>query len=865
MGKTIVQRIRHFSPKTYWKELIAILVILLAFVFFRNERKELGAILPQLRMADLTWVMVGLGITILYIFLQGLMYIQSFKAIGLSINLSIAIDLFLKRNLLSVFLPAGGISSLAYTTTQLRKRNLSTTQIHQAGAIYGYVGLLTVFLIGVPVILYTVWNNKNFGDAWISLLILGLLLGTVFGFVWSFRSHRGIYRWVESKFPAVASNIDEIFSGEVKLKYLLGTMVVSTVVECCGIAHAFVSMYALGLDHSFEAAAIAYTVSVVLMIVSPFLRGLGAVELTMLYIFKAYGYSQAEGLGITMLYRTFEFWLPLLLGLLAFAWRGKQLLARIGPALLIFFLGMVNLVSVLTPPLAERMKLDRFYLPAETIHASKFMVLVLGVGLLVTAAYLIKGFRIAFWIAIVFSVLSLFGHVFKALDYEEASIALFTLTLLAINYKQYRIKSNIRWVRIGFVTFVFAMFGVCLFDALSFYFIDKQHFGVEFTWRQSIYHTARSFLLFADDELMPKTSFGQEFLRITQVLGLFCWLLLIYALARPRLINDEDADGSEFARAQQLLMEFGQSPMDFFKLGKDKSLFFSEVSEGFTAYRLANEFAVVLDEPVCEPEDKEELIREFDRYCYTNGLKAIYYRVDENSLVHFSALHKQKIIIGQEAILELETFKLDGRDRKSLRNGLNMIQKKGFATMVLKAPQKTEVLRELRRVSEEWLSAFNKKEMVFAQGGFDEIALASQDIIVLKDKTEKIVGFLNVIPDYAKDECTYDMIRKSPDAPGGSMDALIVALIAYGKAKHYSYLNLGMVPMTGLGTTDSPAEKIMKFASARLGNFKRFQSLRDFKEKYATFWESKYLIFDNDFDLIQLPAALIKVMKPNDK
>jgi phosphatidylglycerol lysyltransferase len=76
---------------------------------------------------------------------------------------------------------------------------------------------------------------------------------------------------------------------------------------------------------------------------------------------------------------------------------------------------VVNLVSVLTPPLADRMKLDRFYLPLEAIHASKFMVLVLGLGLLVTSAYLIKGFRIAFWIAVVFSALSLFGHVFKAL------------------------------------------------------------------------------------------------------------------------------------------------------------------------------------------------------------------------------------------------------------------------------------------------------------------------------------------------------------------------------------------------------------------------------------------------------------------
>jgi len=352
-------------------------------------------------------------------------------------------------------------------------------------------------------------------------------LAVVFWLVWSFRTHKGIYRWVELKFPAVASNIDEIFSGEVKMKYLLGTVLASIVVECCGIAHAFVSMYALGLDHSFEAAAIAYTVSVVLMIVSPFLRGLGAVELTMLYIFKAYGYGQAEGLGITILYRVFEFWLPLLLGLIAFAWRGRQLLARVGPALLIFFLGMVNIVSVLTPPLADRMKLDRFYLPLEAIHASKFMVFVLGVGLLVTSAYLIKGFRVAFWIAVVFSALSLFGHVFKALDYEEASVALLTLIFLGISYKQYRIKSNIRWVRIGFATFAVGLIGVCLFEILSFYFIDKQHFGIEFTWRQSIYHTIRSFLLFADDDLMPHTNFGQEFLRITQVLGIFCWFLLI--------------------------------------------------------------------------------------------------------------------------------------------------------------------------------------------------------------------------------------------------------------------------------------------------------------------------------------------------
>src|SRR5690606_14135832 len=128
---------------------------------------------------------------------------------------------------------------------------------------------------------------------------------------------------------------------------------------------------------------------------------------------------------------------------------------------------------------------------------------------------------------------------------------------------------------------------------------------------------------------------------------------------------------------------------------------------GFTAYRLANEFAIVLDEPVCEQGDKEELVEEFDRYCYSNGLKAIYYRVDENSLVHFSSLRKQKIAIGQEAILELETFSLEGKERKSLRNGLNAIQKKGFTTAVLKAPQSLVILDELKVISDEWLKEFD--------------------------------------------------------------------------------------------------------------------------------------------------------------
>jgi phosphatidylglycerol lysyltransferase len=69
---------------------------------------------------------------------------------------------------------------------------------------------------------------------------------------------------------------------------------------------------------------------------------------------------------------------------------------------------------------------------------------------------------------------------------------------------------------------------------------------------------------------------------------------------------------------------------------------------------------------------------------------------------------------------------------------------------------------------------------------------------------------LNVIPDYSEDECTYDLVRKTNEAPGAAMDALIKKLIEYAREKKKLYLNFGMVPMTGNSQPDNAAEQIIR-------------------------------------------------------
>ena len=158
------------------------------------------------------------------------------------------------------------------------------------------------------------------------------------------------------------------------------------------------------------------------------------------------------------------------------------------------------------------------------------------------------------------------------------------------------------------------------------------------------------------------------------------------------------------------------------------------------------------------------------------------------------------------------------------------------------------------------------EELAFSQGYFDWDALRSQGIITISDPDKKIVGFLNIIPDYNPHECTYDMIRKTNDAPAGCMDGLIIELINYAKARGYQYINFGLAPMSGIETPGNTAERVVKLAYEKIRRFRHYHGLRDFKEKFVTRWLNKYLVYKNDFDLIQLPAALNKVMMlPVDK
>ena len=196
MAKKIINYLQH-AGKSYWRETLAVLLLLLGIYFFRSQRHELLSLREHLGNSQPQWIIAGIGVTILYILLQATMYRASFASIGSSLHWAHGTDLFLKRNFLSVFLPAGGVSSLAYAPSYLKKNGISKVQTGQASAIYAFVGILTVFIIALPVLIVSIFEQQRFENTLEGLIGLSIFIAAILFIVHSLRKKTWLYQQID--------------------------------------------------------------------------------------------------------------------------------------------------------------------------------------------------------------------------------------------------------------------------------------------------------------------------------------------------------------------------------------------------------------------------------------------------------------------------------------------------------------------------------------------------------------------------------------------------------------------------------------------------------------------------------------------
>ena len=154
----------------------------------------------------------------------------------------------------------------------------------------------------------------------------------------------------------------------------------------------------------------------------------------------------------------------------------------------------------------------------------------------------------------------------------------------------------------------------------------------------------------------------------------------------------------------------------------------------------------------------------------------------------------------------------------------------------------SELLPDLKAISDPWLEAKHTREMGFSLGRFDEAYLGWFPVAVVRIEG-RIVAFANLWCAPAGGELSMHLMRYSSAAPEGVMTFLFIEMMLWGKANGYRTVNLGTAPLSGLESRAlAPLwTKAGAFLSRHGESVYRFQGLRQFKEKFDPVWRSKYL------------------------
>ncbi|HEY0177205.1 MAG TPA: lysylphosphatidylglycerol synthase domain-containing protein, partial [Pedobacter sp.] len=182
--------------KIIFSYIFTLFFIGLSIWFIQHEKAELQDVKRLVITSKGYWITIGVLLSIVYVFIHGMMYKASFAAVGSRVGLIDATMLYTKRNFISVFLPAGGVSSLAFFSGAIENKGVNKSQINFASSIYGFVGILSVVVIAVPVFIYAIFAGSIGTGEWLGLIAVFLLIGTIYLIYRSIATSGKIYQLI---------------------------------------------------------------------------------------------------------------------------------------------------------------------------------------------------------------------------------------------------------------------------------------------------------------------------------------------------------------------------------------------------------------------------------------------------------------------------------------------------------------------------------------------------------------------------------------------------------------------------------------------------------------------------------------------
>lgn len=483
--------------------------------------------------------------------------------------------------------------------------------------------------------------------------------------------------------------------------------------------------------------------------------------------------------------------------------------------------GGIGILSALTPELASRLDIVQGVLPPGVPEAARLLSLAFAFGLIWLWRSLSRRKRRAWQLAVALVVASALAHLAKGLDFEEAAGSLLLLGALW----RYRYAFD----RPGDPETIRPLVQVVLAGAA----------------------VAGLLVLSSHDTLVYSDRIEDALVIVAAGLGvraLYLWL-------RP-LASRVQQTARERALAEAVVRKRGADSLSYFALRRDKSYFFSPSGRSFLAYRVVGGAALVSGDPIGEPAELPELVAEFHRLAQASGWRLGVLGCSPEQLPLYETAGLKSLYLGDEAVVRPETFSLEGRRIRKVRQSVSRLERAGFRVELLRAADAGELLRrEIAGVAAVCRGRWPERGFTMAMDdlfAYDDAVLA-----VAFDSAGRVGAFMQLVPSPASGGYSLATMRRRRDTPNGLMEFLIVRTIEWAACERVPELSLNFAVFGDVlraGSDATRAKRGFRLVLLRLDRVFQLERLHSFSRKFAPEWRPRYVCFERwlDFPIVGL-------------
>ena len=317
----------------------------------------------------------------------------------------------------------------------------------------------------------------------------------------------------------------------------------------------------------------------------------------------------------------------------------------------------------------------------------------------------------------------------------------------------------------------------------------------------------------------------------------------------------------DYLRAKKLVECYSSDSLSYFNLRRDKNLFFHK-DGSFLAYRIIMGIALISGDPIGRPELIPEIVEDFRKYCAKKGLPFAYFASSEDYLPFYNKAGLRSFLLGEEAVIRLGGFSLEGRNVKDLRHAVTKLKKMGFTMeFMFNADIPTHLRRELTQISRGWRG--DKPETGFSMGlgrlfdPGDEACL----LCLAYDGNCQPVGFLHLVPIYPNIGYSLDIARTRNDAPNGLMEFMIANTAQFLMEHDFQLMSLHFCFFSQHYRYDreEPGSVFARYI-AKAFDFKLpVISVYNFDKRFLPLvWKKRFIVYERILDFPRIILACLK-------